>query len=247
MSKHHRDRFLAGFPGAATRSIAAFLMLAGLSAPLMGQTSRFVEVGATAVGVAPGTVYPYPAAQWSPQIPRPTLRTPVPATAAVVPRMASLPAPASGTGGWQPPAAAVSPAVVQQTASTLGTAGASQPNWVARVPQNCCPPTYPVAAGYPQGVAGQAPALSNAPVYPPGAMNCCPTCPTPGATPYAGTGYAAPSYGVPGYTPQRGGFTPLLPIFPMPQGTYLGQGIIGQPTAYVDNQPLRNLLRYIFP
>ena len=33
----------------------------------------------------------------------------------------------------------------------------------------------------------------------------------------------------------------------MPVGSYLGQGLIGQPTAYVDGQPVRNLLRYITP
>lgn len=44
-----------------------------------------------------------------------------------------------------------------------------------------------------------------------------------------------------------GYYTPLLNFRNMPQGTYLGQGIIGQPTAYVDGQPLRNLLRYVSP
>lgn len=44
-----------------------------------------------------------------------------------------------------------------------------------------------------------------------------------------------------------GYYTPLLNFRNMPQGTYLGQGIIGQPTAYVDGQPVRNLLRYISP
>lgn len=44
-----------------------------------------------------------------------------------------------------------------------------------------------------------------------------------------------------------GYYTPLLNFRNMPQGSYLGQGIIGQPTAYVDSQPLRNLLRYISP
>lgn len=33
----------------------------------------------------------------------------------------------------------------------------------------------------------------------------------------------------------------------MRPGTYLGRGAIGQPKAYVDGQPLRNLLRYVFP
>lgn len=43
-----------------------------------------------------------------------------------------------------------------------------------------------------------------------------------------------------------GAYTPLLPLVNA-QGARLGQGIIGQPTAYLDGQPLRNLLRYIFP
>ena len=43
-----------------------------------------------------------------------------------------------------------------------------------------------------------------------------------------------------------GAYTPLLPIVSA-QGARLGQGIIGQPTAYIDGQPVRNLLRYIFP
>ena len=31
----------------------------------------------------------------------------------------------------------------------------------------------------------------------------------------------------------------------MPPGTYVGRGLIGQPAAYIDGQPLRNLIRYI--
>ena len=31
----------------------------------------------------------------------------------------------------------------------------------------------------------------------------------------------------------------------MPQGTYVGRGLVGQPAAYIDGQPLRNLIRYI--
>ena len=43
-----------------------------------------------------------------------------------------------------------------------------------------------------------------------------------------------------------GAYTPLLPLVNA-QGARLGQGIIGQPTAYMDGQPLRNLLRYLSP
>ena len=44
-----------------------------------------------------------------------------------------------------------------------------------------------------------------------------------------------------------GQYTPLLQFRNMPPGTYLGQGLIGQPTAYVDGQPFRNLIRYVAP
>ena len=49
-----------------------------------------------------------------------------------------------------------------------------------------------------------------------------------------------------GLTPNTGP-QPLLRLRPMPAGAYLGQGIIGQPTAYVHGEPLRNMLRYIMP
>ena len=44
-----------------------------------------------------------------------------------------------------------------------------------------------------------------------------------------------------------GVYQPIVRLANIRPGTYLGQGIIGQPTAYVDGQPVRNLLRYIFP
>ena len=44
-----------------------------------------------------------------------------------------------------------------------------------------------------------------------------------------------------------GVYQPIVRLANVKPGTYLGQGIIGQPTAYVDGQPLRNLLRYISP
>ena len=44
-----------------------------------------------------------------------------------------------------------------------------------------------------------------------------------------------------------GVYQPIVRLANIKPGTYLGQGIIGQPTAYVDGQPIRNLMRYIFP
>jgi len=44
-----------------------------------------------------------------------------------------------------------------------------------------------------------------------------------------------------------GVYRPIIRLSNVKPGTYLGQGIVGQPTAYVDGQPIRNLMRYIFP
>ena len=44
-----------------------------------------------------------------------------------------------------------------------------------------------------------------------------------------------------------GVYQPLFPILRMPSGSYLGQGLIGQPEAYVNNQPVRNFFRYLLP
>ncbi len=48
-------------------------------------------------------------------------------------------------------------------------------------------------------------------------------------------------------TSNRVQYAPLISLRNLPPGTYVGQGIIGQPKAYVDGEPVRNLLRYIFP
>lgn len=44
-----------------------------------------------------------------------------------------------------------------------------------------------------------------------------------------------------------GAYQPLVRLINMQPGAFLGQGVIGQPTAYVDGQPIRNLFRYLLP
>jgi hypothetical protein len=44
-----------------------------------------------------------------------------------------------------------------------------------------------------------------------------------------------------------GNFQPIVATKNLPPGTYMGRGMFGQPTAYVDGQPMRNLFRYVFP
>ena len=74
-----------------------------------------------------------------------------------------------------------------------------------------------------------------------------------GTPQFNGGGYGATGYGGGGsswltpFVSGRGQYPSLLSFRNLPPGTYLGQGIIGQPTAYVDGQVLRNLLRYFTP
>ena len=146
--------------------------------------------------------------------------------------------------------------VVQQTNSTMSStrtsvARATTPTGtattVARPPQNCvCVPNT--------GVVN--PAYFNPNVaYQPNYAQAANQAPSLQSNP---AGYPfQPGLGVPQFGSNQnvltpffrgsGVYTPLLPLFPMQPGTYLGQGIIGQPTAYVDGQPLRNLLRYVSP
>jgi hypothetical protein len=63
---------------------------------------------------------------------------------------------------------------------------------------------------------------------------------------YNGNPYPNPGYG---FNPSAVGDTwvPMIPLRSMPYGTHLGQGIIGQPVAYVPGEVVRNFLRYVFP
>jgi hypothetical protein len=141
------------------------------------------------------------------------------------------------------------------------TLGLGNPQF--RVAQNCnCAPGYnPVAAGYQAPAAFQAPTLNpnvgqglGVPplnIQVPGQPGVGPGCCQPNYQVQPGIG--TPQYGAQGaswWTPFVSGsgvYNPLLKLHNLPVGTYLGQGIIGQPTAYVDGQPVRNLLRYVFP
>lgn len=51
-------------------------------------------------------------------------------------------------------------------------------------------------------------------------------------------------YGVPA---NNSPYKALLPLQKMPNNTYVGQGLIGQPKAFVEGQPVRNFFRYILP
>ena len=127
----------------------------------------------------------------------------------------------------------------------------------------CCVPTTQAGSGSRLQVpAFQAPVLQFTPP-----ANQVPTLPGPGVAPIAGNGFQTPfatnpNVGLPQFgnpvasqsgrfiTPfltGSGAYQPVIRLANLQPGTYLGQGIIGQPTAYVDGQPIRNLFRYIAP
>ncbi|MEL7499466.1 MAG: hypothetical protein AAFN77_17815 [Planctomycetota bacterium] len=188
------------------------------------------------------------------QVPvRPTAYSPPQTTQQPTPAQPRAMATRSGTGQRSP---RLNEMVVQQTSSTVSgnrvtvaknpTARSQQV--IARPAQNCvCVPNY-VQPNVTQGqtfrqsnvAANQAPSLA-------------------GSTAFAQQpnyqfqpGLGVPQFGTRGnvltpFVTGSGVYTPLLPLVSQRPGTYMGQGIIGQPTAYVDGQPLRNLLRYISP
>jgi hypothetical protein len=173
------------------------------------------------------------------------------------------------------PAARVANASSAVNRAATGNAPAA--NRVAKIPQgNCCCAPVNCCAPPQQARVFQPPANLQLPgVVQPnvgGAANLVPSLNPSAATNQgflgqAGAGYQTqlggyqfqPGLGTPPISQAGSGgwisnlfrgtsaYTPLLPIEPLYPNTYFGRGIIGQPTAYVGGQPMRNLMRYIFP
>ena len=163
-------------------------------------------------------------------------------------------------------------AATRQTAFQVPTLGLTP---VARTAQNCCapaPPQFfqPQQQGF-APAATQAPSLGGVPnlnIQVPGQTGqfAQPGFQAPGfqsgtqtytpnyalqsgiGTPQFGnTGFGGGSNWLTTFFTGRGQYPNLLSFRNLPPGTQLGQGIIGQPTAYVDGQPARNLFRWLLP
>ena len=180
-----------------------------------------------------------------------SMQTPSP-TASATPAYVPATTPGSGNWVWVPNnGMGMTPSGVPVvTQPTLGiTSNNSFKPPVATAPANCqCQPNG-MASTLPPYTTG-VPTIPFAPPAPlPGTV---PTSYTTSATGSAATapGAVAPAGATPttAYYPYlTGNFQPVVATQNMPPGTYLGRGLIGQPTAYVDGQPVRNLFRYIFP
>lgn len=66
----------------------------------------------------------------------------------------------------------------------------------------------------------------------------------PGGSPFS---YVPPTAMAVSNNGYNSGYRSLVGFGQTLNNAYLGRGIIGQPTAYVDGQPFRNFFRYIFP
>lgn len=66
-------------------------------------------------------------------------------------------------------------------------------------------------------------------------------------SPQAVVPYNQPAYAAGGYTQSEVGMRPVVSFGQEKNPVVMGQGIVGQPTAYVPGQPIRNFFRYLFP
>ncbi len=133
---------------------------------------------------------------------------------------------------YQPTSTSATPAgVTSTTVTSAAAAPASDPYYRTTSVQAIAQPAY--ASGCCQPIGGNQPTVT---YYPSSSAGCADSV-YPGA--YGGT------YGG-GYSGHYA-YSPVSSNQQLPPGAYFGKGSIGQPKVYMDGQPLRNSLRFIFP
>lgn len=144
------------------------------------------------------------------------------------------------------------PVITQPTLGITSTnalkpAGGPQPGGgVASAGANCnCGPQtgMPATAGVPPYSTGVPTVPFAPPAVLPGTIPTSATQPSGAVPANPGVTGATTAY----YPYLTGNFQPIVATKNLPPGTYMGRGMFGQPTAYVDGQPMRNLFRYVFP
>jgi hypothetical protein len=133
---------------------------------------------------------------------------------------------------YAPSAGCVTPA--SATAPYLAPTG---PVGAAPIPTTTVLPpvaTTPVAGSYPQPPIGTYPNVAY-----PGAIGVAPygAAPAPATTPYGGMTVI----------PGQSKYHPLVSMGQQQHPVQVGQGILGQPKAYVPGQGVRNFIRYLTP
>lgn len=212
-------------------------------------------------GVPPagsGLVYP-PVTTLPPTSPTyPVTPTPAPTIPAPIPTYPPIAGPvyvAPPPTYIQPQTPVVSTPIPSQTplASPLaGNSIASAPTYLAE--ESTVVNHKPFVSGPPKQVDARR--MVSPTLFRPAASTCNP-CGTgqPGYAPPVGTvpGGSPMTYIPPTYMPYQpstvpyAGYRSLVGFGQDMSRAQLGRGIVGQPTAYIPNQPVRNIFRYIFP
>lgn len=141
------------------------------------------------------------------------------------------------SAGCVTPAAATAPYL-----APTGPVGAA-PVGAAPVPMTTVLPpvaTTPVAGGYPQTPLGTYPNAAIPGATYPGAIGVAPYGVTPAAP-------ATTPYGGMTVIPGQSKYHPLVSMGQQQHPVQVGQGILGQPKAYVPGQGVRNFIRYLTP
>lgn len=205
--------------------------------PTLGSTGAFPPSGGTITNPVPGA---FPSGANGIGLPSSNITMPAPAPY-------SLPNNAIG-------------APVTGAPMTNGLSRDVLPNSPSNLPSNggyAAPtPTYPRNTG----LVNSSPFVSDPPCQFDASYMVSPTvyrqatgCDTPSrgtGVPYAGGSpfaYVPPTMMPYPSMGNNGGFRPLIGFGQNAYNAQVGRGIIGQPTAYVNGQPIRNFLRYIFP
>lgn len=157
-------------------------------------------------------------------------------------RPSQIPAQFASSTAVVPPANAAAQGLRQTApAANLIATQATMPNYVG-----AAPPAYLTAqqAALPQY------RYPHPGVYPT-AYQCTPAAPSFPSTGAVPGGYIPPTLPpnlTPNlYTPNNAGYRPLFSLGQENYNVQLGRGIIGQPTAYVPGQHIRNFMRYLSP
>ena len=224
------ETFISGVPTAQTSYPAALANGSTTSGfRPAGQTAGNSPTQAVATTQSPApaflsapstTTYPYPG-QALPNYPVQTYQPQNPQLYQgqyIAPNSTWIPATAAPQAAWQVPTLGInSNTVLRPNISALSVP-----------PQSVDPSAASLAPGLNIEVPGSTTASTATPtiLYPQSAL------------PY-------PNPNLPGTANRK--LQPLIKLKNLPPGTYVGQGIVGQPKAYVDGQPVRNLFRYIMP
>ncbi|WP_417745997.1 hypothetical protein [Rosistilla oblonga] len=159
---------------------------------------------------------------------------------------------------FQNPQQPIAPSIAPPPILAQPQYGQTQPTYPQTLypqPQQQYPLPQQQVSGQPFASMGTSPAISPASTWTAGgAWDCGNVAQTSAVSPQV---YVPPNTYTPpvitpdlapnAYAPNNAGYRPLVALGSPYPNVQVGRGIIGQPTVYVPNQPIRNFFRYLSP